>query len=340
MQFDEYVLCKIRNKELDKMKHPIRNFQHHAHSSNDRQVAVVETDEINQSNDEIQRHLSLRDENLVLEQTNPIAFYASNYDQQVAVMETNEMHQINDEIKRNLSPRDENPVSVAEQTKNPIAAVLVSSSSSAEIYESNYDQQVAVMETNEMHQNNDEIKRYLSPRYENPVPVAEQTKKPFAAVLVSSSSSAEISASNYDQQVAVMETNEMNQNNDAIKRYLSLRDENLVLEQTNPIAFVPVSSSSSAEIYASNYDQQVAVMETNEMHQNNDEIKRNLIPRDENPVLVAEQTKNPFAAVLVSSSSAQFFAATSPTLVWEIIEDDELRSLYDNQQPPTDPWYW
>jgi hypothetical protein len=47
LQFDEHVICRLRNKDLDKMKNPVRNFQHHAHPSR-QQVQVVETNEVNQ----------------------------------------------------------------------------------------------------------------------------------------------------------------------------------------------------------------------------------------------------------------------------------------------------
>jgi hypothetical protein len=60
VQFDEYVLCRLRNKDLDKMKH--RNFQHlHAHPSTYQQVNDIHRDE------------NRGEENPFAEQRNPIA---------------------------------------------------------------------------------------------------------------------------------------------------------------------------------------------------------------------------------------------------------------------------
>jgi hypothetical protein len=51
MQFDEYVLCRIINKDLDKMKYSVRNFHHHVQAdAHAHQFPVVETDEKNQRN--------------------------------------------------------------------------------------------------------------------------------------------------------------------------------------------------------------------------------------------------------------------------------------------------
>jgi hypothetical protein len=51
MQFDEYVLCRIINKDLDKIKYTVRNFHYHVQANTHaHQVPVMETDEINQRN--------------------------------------------------------------------------------------------------------------------------------------------------------------------------------------------------------------------------------------------------------------------------------------------------
>ncbi|XP_059461795.1 uncharacterized protein LOC132190762 [Corylus avellana] len=108
--FDEYVICKIRNKDLDKMKHPIRNFQHHAQPSNNQQVAVLEPNEIHQNNGKIKRNLSPGEENIdiVAQQTNPIAvvpvssslaeFYATTSPPLLTEFEGDEFRAIYDEI--------------------------------------------------------------------------------------------------------------------------------------------------------------------------------------------------------------------------------------------------
>jgi hypothetical protein len=51
MQFDEYVLCRIINKDLDKMKYSVKNLHHHVQAdARAHQVPVMETDGINQRN--------------------------------------------------------------------------------------------------------------------------------------------------------------------------------------------------------------------------------------------------------------------------------------------------
>ncbi|XP_059461798.1 protein FEZ-like [Corylus avellana] len=97
-----------RNKDLDKMKYPIRNFQHHAQPSNNQQVAVVEPNEIHQNNGEIKRNLSPGEENIVAQQTYPIAavpvssssveFYATTSPPLLTVFEDDEFRAIYDEI--------------------------------------------------------------------------------------------------------------------------------------------------------------------------------------------------------------------------------------------------